>query len=51
MLGAPPAELKLASVEVGVRMTIPCVCSDNTKTTVTSRVLSTRDEIRPEQRE
>jgi hypothetical protein len=51
MLGAPLAERKLASLEVGVRMRIPCVCSDDTKITVTSRVLSPRDEIRLEQRE
>ncbi len=48
MLGAPPLARKLTSVEVGVRLTIPGVKSDDTKIAVTGDVPSTREEIRLE---
>jgi HSP20 family molecular chaperone IbpA len=48
MRGAPPLDRKLTSARLGARMTIPGVKSDDTKTTVTGNVPSTRDEIRLE---
>lgn len=48
MLGAPPLARKLTSVEVGVRLRIPGVKSDDTKIPLTGDVLSTREEIRLE---